>query len=160
MYQNCSPKTDSKTGAWHLIYGRIFKKSGSSCLWFDVCCTVTFRTGTLWWVLFLLERLRGSYQGAPYNNQNDDNYCKYSRTLPPPPPDQGKAFFLCRGRVRATGRIDEKTLLTLKVNSGLFKFYRFFYLLNSEGEFPGIELLRIVPRSGYNSPQDSVAWFS
>ena len=62
--------------------------------------------------------------------------------------------------MRATGRIDEKTLLTLKVNSGLFKFDRFFYLLNSDDEFPGIELLRIVPRSGYNSPQDSVAWFS
>ena len=26
MYQNCSPKTDSKTGVWHLIYCRILKK--------------------------------------------------------------------------------------------------------------------------------------
>ena len=27
---------------------------------------------------------------------------------------------------------------------------------SSVSEFPGIELLRIVPKSGYNSPQDSV----
>ena len=57
----------------------------------------------------------------------------------------------------ATGRLNEKTLLTPKVNSGLFKLYSFFfYLVNSVGEFPGIELLRIVPKSGYNSPKDSV----
>ena len=38
----------------------------------------------------------------------------------------------------------------------LKNFIAFFYLVNSVGEFPGIELLRIVPKSGYNSPQDSV----
>ena len=108
----------------------------------------------------LIRAAGGFISRSSINNQNDDNYCKCSRTLTPPPPDHGKTFFLCQGRVRATGRIDEKTLLTLKVNSGLFKIYRFFYLVNSVGKFPGIELLRIVPKSGYNSPQDSVAWLS
>ena len=65
-------------------------------------------------------------------------------------------FFPLSGKGAATGRLDEKTLFTLKVNSGLFKTLSLFYVRNSVGELPGIELLRILPKSGYNSPQDSV----
>ena len=68
-----------------------------------------------------------------------------------------KNVFPLSGKGAATGRLYEKTLLALKVNSGLFKLYRaFFYLVTSVGDFRGIELLLIVPKNGYNSPQDSV----
>ena len=73
---------------------------------------------------------------------------------PPPPSRPRKNVFPLSGKGAATGRLDEKTLLTPEVNSSLSKLYRFFLI--SVSEFPGIELLRIVPKSGYNSPQDSV----